>query len=69
MRLALRLGKTMGEINQMPSAEVSEWMAFFRVEGEDEKNRRSGRQAAHSPETMKDLLSAVARNKSKKRKR
>jgi hypothetical protein len=32
MQLALRLGKTLGEIFQIPSAELTEWKAFFILE-------------------------------------
>ena len=30
-RLALRLGKTLGEIGKMPASELFEWMAFFNL--------------------------------------
>ncbi len=36
-RLAGHLGKTVGELEQMPFREYLEWCAFFRIEDEDRK--------------------------------
>lgn len=40
MQLALRLGKTLGEILQIPSAELTEWKAFFILEDREARQRQ-----------------------------
>jgi hypothetical protein len=36
-RLAKDLNKTLGEVNQMPLAEVIGWAAFYEVEWDEQK--------------------------------
>lgn len=37
--IGVRLGKSVGEVMEMPQAELIGWMAFFELEGEEAKNR------------------------------
>lgn len=41
MQLALRLGKTLGEILQIPSAELTEWKAFFILADREARQRQA----------------------------
>lgn len=47
-RLALQLGKTIEELDEMPSSEFTEWCAFYQLEpwGTDREDWRAGMQAS-----------------------
>jgi hypothetical protein len=55
LALALRLGKTIGEIGALSSRELAEWMAYFRLAA-----KADGAAPKDKESQLRDLLDADA---------
>jgi hypothetical protein len=55
LALALRLGKTIGEIGALPSRELAEWMAYFRLQA-----KTAGTVPKDKASQLRELLDAGA---------
>lgn len=55
LALALRLGKTIGEIGALPSRELSEWQAYFRLQA-----KADGTAPKDKKSQLRELLDAEA---------